>query len=135
MTSTKLLAVAALAFTATCGIASAQLPEGRIYDFDSNARGACPSADWHIVVGANNTLSGVITWNNMQAMARATGTINPASRTFQMTAVRMDEGGKGNTATIDGTVRQDGWLVANIKGPNIECRNINVPWFVPPAKS
>ena len=42
MTSTKLLAIAALAITGTCGIASAQLPEGRIYDFDFEREGCLP---------------------------------------------------------------------------------------------
>jgi hypothetical protein len=101
MKSTKLIAASALAIAATCGVASAQaLPEGRVYDVDARARGACPSADWHVVVGPNNTLSGVITWDNMKAMAHATGTANVANRTFQMAAVRVDEGGKGHTATI-----------------------------------
>ncbi len=133
MTSIKLVTGSLLAIAATCGVASAQpLPEGRVYTFHSGTTGPCPGADWHVVVGSNNTLSGVITWDNMKAMARASGTVNPANRTFQMNAVRVDEGGKGRTATIDGTVRQDGWLVANVKGPNISCQGINVPWFVPP---
>jgi hypothetical protein len=132
MKSTKLIAASALAIAATCGVASAQaLPEGRVYDFDSRARGACPAADWHVVVGANDALSGVITWDNMKAMAHATGKVNPANRTFQMTAVRVDEGGKGNTATIDGTVRQDGWMIANIKGPKINCQGVQIPWYTP----
>ena len=41
-------------------------------------------------------------------------------------------GGQGRTATVTGTVRQDGWLTANVKGPNINCQGINVPWFTPP---
>ena len=39
----------------------------------------------------------------------------------------------GQKAMPGRMLRQDGWLVANIKGPNIECRNINVPWFVLPG--
>ena len=105
MTSTKLLAVSCVGLYRNMRrCVGTTLPEGRVYDFDfERSRGACPAADWHIVVGANNTLSGVITWDNAQAMAHATGAVN-ANRTFQMTAVRVDEGGKGNTATIDGTV-------------------------------
>ena len=43
-----------------------------------------------------------------------------------------EEGGQGRTATIDGTVStQDGWLTASIEGPNVKCRGVKVPWFVP----
>ncbi len=47
-----------------------------------------------------------------------------------MTAVEV--GGQGRTATVDGTLRTGGWLVANVNGPNITCQGINVPWFVAP---
>jgi hypothetical protein len=32
---------------------------------------------------------------------------------------------------VSGTVGQNGWLKANIKGPNVNCENIDVPWFAP----
>jgi len=65
-------------------------------------------------------------------MARATGTVNMANRTFSMNAVEV--GGQGRTATVTGTVRQDGWLVANINGPGVACTGVNIPWSVaPPA--
>jgi len=105
------------------------LPEGRIYAFHSKAQASCPELDWHLVVGANNTLTGMISWDNMKSIARASGSANPANRTFTMNAVR--EGGSGHGATINGTVRQDGWLVANIKGQNVNCQGIVVQWFVP----
>ena len=58
------------------------------------------------------------------------------SRADDSTAVRdaaaREVGGKGRTATITGTVGGNGWLTANIKGPKIDCQNINVPWFSPP---
>jgi hypothetical protein len=126
----RVLTVSALALTANVGVASAQLPEGRIYTFHSSAQAGCPSLDWHVVTGANNTLDGMIAWDNMTAMAHATGTVNPTTRTFAMQAHEV--GGQGRTATVDGTVRQDGWLTANIHGPNISCTGINVPWGTPP---
>ncbi len=128
----KTISASALAIAAACGVASAQgMPEGRVYTFHSGAQAGCPALDWHVVVGANGALSGMIAWDNMQKMAHATGTVNMQARTFQMTAT----GPKGGTATVSGTVRQDGWLVANIHGPNVSCTGINVPWFTPPPPS
>jgi hypothetical protein len=69
----------------------------------------------------------------MGAMAHATGTINMQGRTFRMTAKEV--GGQGRTATVDGTIRQDGWLVANIKAPKVTCTRITVPWFTPPSNT
>ena len=98
--------------------------------FHSSAQGGCPSLDWHVVVGENNTLDGMIAWDDMKAMARATGSINPTARTFAMQAHEV--GGQGRTATVDGRVGQDGWLVANIHGQNVSCTGIDVPWGTPP---
>ena len=129
----KTMIAAGLAIAATCGVAPAQtLPAGRVYTFHSTPQGSCPALDWHVVVQSNGDLSGMIAWNNMQSMARATGTVNMANRTFSMNAVEV--GGQGRTATVTGTVRQDGWLVANINGPGVACTGVNIPWSVaPPA--
>ena len=128
----KTMIAAGLAIAATCGVASAQaLPAGRVYTFHSTPQGSCPALDWHVVVQSNGDLSGMIAWNNMQSMARATGTVNMANRTFSMNAVEV--GGQGRTATVTGTVRQDGWLVANINGPGVACKGVTVPWSVTPA--
>ena len=110
--------------------ATQQLPTGRVYVFHSSAQSSCPSLDWHIVLEGNDSLAGVIAWNHMQSVARASGWINMQSRTFQMTATEV--GGQGRTANINGTVGQEGWLVANISGPNVNCQGIDVRWFVPP---
>jgi hypothetical protein len=107
-----------------------QLPPGRVYVFHSTAQSSCPALDWHVVLTPDGTLDGVIAWNNMQSLARASGSLNAQSRTFQMTA--REVGGQHRTATIDGTLRQDGYLVANISAPNLHCQGITVPWFVPP---
>ena len=109
-----------------------QLPVGRTYVFHSDARGACPELDWHIIVGTNDALSGLISWDNQQHIARATGTLNRQAKTFFITAREVS--GQGRTANVSGTVRQDGWLVANIQGPNVSCQGINVPWFAPPPE-
>ena len=122
MISPKMIAASALAIAATCGAASAQgvAPPGRVYAFHSQASGPCPALDWHVVVGPNNSLSGML--------AHVTGSVTPA-RTFTMTAKEV--GGQGRVANITGQVRTDGWMVASIKGPKIECNGIAVPWYTP----
>jgi hypothetical protein len=134
MNASKFLTASALAIAATCGVASAQgLPEGRVYTFHSKAQSGCPALDWHVVVGANNSLAGMISWDDMKSMAHASGTVNMQARTFSMQAHEV--GGQGRSATVDGTVRQDGYLVANVKGKNVTCTGITVPWFVPTPSS
>jgi hypothetical protein len=86
--------------------------------------------DWHIVAERNGTLEGMISWNGMQDMAKANGTYNAQSGTFQMTAKEV--GGRGRTATIKGTGdSKTGWLTADIQGPNLKCQGVKVRWFVP----
>ena len=109
-----------------------QLPPGRVYVFHSTAQSSCPALDWHVVLTPDGTLDGIIAWNNMQSLAHASGSLNPQSRTFQMTALEV--GGQHRTATIDGTVTQNGYLVAHISAPNLNCQGITVPWFVPPPR-
>ncbi|HLY88116.1 MAG TPA: hypothetical protein VKQ27_03965 [Acetobacteraceae bacterium] len=126
------LAAGALMLAATFGAAAAQsLPEGRVYVFHSTAQGACPALDWDIVVRANNTLSGTIAWDDMKSIAYATGGYDMVKRTFKMSAQEIR--GHGRTATVDGQIRQDGWLIANIHGPKVTCLGIAVPWYTPPA--
>ena len=132
MKSTWSLAVCALSFAAGWGGgASAQdLPPGRVYSFHAPAHGNCPAMDWHIVTEGNGTLNGMISWNSMQDMARATGTYSAQTGKFQMTAKEV--GGQGRTATIQGTADSNaGWLTADIQGPNVKCQGVKVPWFVP----
>ena len=73
------VAAGAVVVTATCNMALAQqvAPEGRVYVFHSRPAGQCPSLDWHVVVGENNALSGMVAWNNMKNMANVAGTIAP----------------------------------------------------------
>ena len=126
----RVLTVSVLALTASLGAASAQgFPEGRVYTFHSGAQGSCPALDWHVVIGPNNTLNGMIAWDDMKAIAHATGSLNPAARTFSMQVQEL--GGQGRSATVEGTVRQDGWMVANVNGQNVACTGIAVPWFSP----
>ncbi|MGA8191766.1 MAG: hypothetical protein WB902_00150 [Acetobacteraceae bacterium] len=127
------VAAGAVVVTATCNMALAQqvAPEGRVYVFHSRPAGQCPSLDWHVVVGENNTLSGIVAWNNMKNMANVSGTIAP-NRSFSMQGKEV--GGSGRTATITGVLRSDGWLTANVKGQNLDCQGILVMFAVPPPQ-
>ena len=79
-----------LALTAATGAATAQkpfkLPAGRLYVFHSGPRSGYPGVDWYIVAEVGDTLTGFIAWNNMQSLARATGTLNRRAGTFELTA-------------------------------------------------
>ena len=132
MQSAVSLTAFTLAIAAIWGdAASAQsFPPGRIYAFHSPAQGNCPAMDWHLVTEGNGTINGMISWNGMQNMAKATGTYNAQAGTFQMAAKEV--AGQGRTATINGTVDNNtGWLTADIQGANVKCQGVKVPWFVP----
>jgi hypothetical protein len=132
MTRTKSVVAGALVLAAALSVVSeAQVPEGRLYAFRTKPVADCPALDWHVVVDANGVVSGMISWDGMKSMARATGMVNRTSKTFAMAAKEM--GGQGRMATITGEVRADGWLVANVKGPKVDCKGIVVPWYTPPA--
>ena len=101
--------------------------EGTVYVFHSKANDGCPALDWHVVVGINGALNGMISWDAMKSMAHVSGTMN-ADKDFSMTATEV--GGAGRTAAITGTVRPtDGWLIADVKGAGVNCQKIVVPIF------
>jgi hypothetical protein len=107
-----------------------ELPPGRVYTFHSGPQSGCPSLDWHVVLEPGGDLSGMIAWNNMQSIARASGKVNPGTGAFQMTATEV--GGQGRTATITGTADGNtGWLTADIQGADVKCHAVKVPWFNP----
>jgi hypothetical protein len=68
----------------------------------------------------------------MKSMARATGSIGP-DRTFTLNL--KETGGHHNTATVTGQARSDGFLVAEIKGPHVDCKGIVVPIWRPGTQS
>ena len=123
MIGRKLIPTSALA--ASMSVAFAQVPEGRIYALHSRAVGACPSLDWHIVLEPNGILAGMISWDGMKTMARATGTIDRRSHTFTMIAKEME--GQARSAKVKGQIREDGLLIAHIEGPRGTCDAVIVP--------
>ena len=136
MTSVRLAIAATLTLAGAATLIAqpaapkARVLEERVYVLHSKAVGSCPSLDWHIVSESGGTLSGMIAWNNMQAMAKATGTVDRKNRTFSVIATEL--GGQGRRAAIDGTIRSDGWLVANIRGEQMNCSAVVVPIYAEP---
>lgn len=137
MRAAEQLTTALLALMAATGTASAQqnpydLPPGRLYVFHSGPGGGCPGLDWHVVVDAGNALTGIIAWNNMQSLARVTGSINRQTGALELTAHEV--GGQGRTATATGKVDPgSGWMTADVQGQDVKCQSIKVPWFTPPS--
>jgi hypothetical protein len=85
---------------------------GRVYSMDTPAVGDCPSLDWHIVVGKNNTLTGMIGANDMQTVFRVTGSYN-AEKAFHLTGTEV---GGTRTAAINGQIQNDGQMAASLGG-------------------
>ena len=128
----KLMASSVMATGLACGAASAQ--SAGMYVLHAKASGSCPALDWHIAVeptSSTDNLSGMIGWDNMKHVARVSGTLNPNTRLFEMTATEV--GGEGRTAKIDGQLRLDGWLTANITGEGVNCKSVTIPYYVPPS--
>ena len=106
-----------------------QAPQERVFSFRSNATfSGCPSLDWHVVVQPDYTVSGMVGWQNMQVIARVSGTMDPQSKTYQLTA--KEANGK-RTATINGTIIAPDHITANIKGPGIDCQGLDVWAYTP----
>jgi hypothetical protein len=116
--SAAVTAVMAGALLAGVGwnIASAQVTGqpfvGRVYTLHTKSVGGCPSMDWHIVVGDNNTLSGMIAVDNMKTVFRVTGSYE-AGKSFRLDGKQVD----GNrTGAINGRIDPTGTMEATLGG-------------------
>jgi hypothetical protein len=121
----KLMAWGALIFGASLSPVSAQMPKGSVYVLHSGAHRGCPSLDRYIVVEAGDTLAGMIAWDDMKVMTKASGRVDRPHHTFSM--IETEIGGQKRTATVEGKVEGDGQIVANIKGPNVTCTAVAIP--------
>ena len=109
--------------------AAVQAPQERVFSFHSNATfSGCPSLDWHVVVQPDYTVSGMVGWQNMQVVARVSGTMDPQSKTYQLTA--KEANGK-RTATITGTIISPDHITANIKGSGVDCQGLDIWAYTP----
>jgi hypothetical protein len=77
-----------------------------------------------------NNVTGMIGWDDRKHIARVGAFVNPDTRYFMMEATEV--GGEARTAKIDGQLRMDGWLTADVTGDAFSCKSITVPYYVPP---
>jgi hypothetical protein len=93
MRAARFFPVAVVALVCVVRIAAAQVPQGRVYVLHSGAGGGCPHLDWHILVEPDDDIAGMISWNEMRTIARATGHVDRSNHTFSLVATEL--GGKG----------------------------------------
>jgi hypothetical protein len=74
------------------------------YNLSTPKSGTCPGIDWHVVVDADRTIAGNLSWDRMRHTATVTGTLKPDD-TFELTA---SEVGGSRHATITGKVLSQG---------------------------
>jgi len=72
-----------------------------LYAFHTGQAGTCPGLDWHVTVEPNYAVTGLVSWDNNQHVAKIAGTISPQDGAFHANA--QEVGGAGRTATISGT--------------------------------
>jgi hypothetical protein len=125
MTIAKLTTI--LVLIVVSSVVYARVPEGRIYVLHSQAAGACPPLDWHILVETNGVLAGMISWNGMKTMARATGAVNRQAHTFAMAAKEL--GGQARIIKVAGQIQDNGTIIAKIQGVNVSCDAVVVPIY------
>lgn len=114
-----LAVVAALGFATVPFIAQAASENHDVlYDTQTQTKGGCPSMAWHVVVHPDNTLNGVVSWDQEKHMAHLTGTVDK-NGSFKANAV---EQGSGKTDTVTGSVHGND-LKATINGTGTGCDN------------
>ena len=126
-----LATVTVIAAAIAGGAAHAQAPAAkeRVFSFHSDATSmSCPSLDWHVVVATNYTVTGMIGWQDMGAIARVTGSMDPKTKTYQLTA---NEVGGSRTATITGKIISPDHITANVMAPGVNCQNLQVWGWTP----
>jgi len=101
---------------------------GRVYSLHINAFQGCPSLDWHIVVGENHTLSGIIAVDNMKTVYRVTGSYEPG-KSFRLDGRQVDGAGTG---AINGKIEPTGIMAATLGGLPVgsacQGKTVYVPW-------
>jgi len=133
---TTAMAAGALLTGAAWSSAFAQAPaappvEGTVFTVHAPAAGSCPSLDWHVWVGPNGTLSGIVSTDQTTHIWRVTGKLS-ANSSFHLDSKEV--GGQQRTGTVDGQVQPNGALVAKMgagTGGTGACANktIYVRWF------
>jgi len=141
MFAKKLLPTVAVGILLLCAggnTSSAQSPgdtpasPGRVYLLHTPAGGGCPELDWHVVVGEQNTLSGLIGLDDNRVVFNVTGTFNSQDKTFQLFGPEI---GGTRTAMVTGTVQANGRLTSKLNGlpvgPECQAKTVSVQWISP----
>ena len=132
----------ALLSCAGIGLASAQAPGdtapsvGRVYTLHTAAvGGGCPSLDWHIVVGPNDTLSGMIGADDMKVVFSVTGKYDPVLKTASMSGKEISGPNPGAPGALNAQVQSDGRLAASLGGLPVgaacQGKTVYVRWTSP----
>jgi hypothetical protein len=132
--SAAITAVTAAALLSCVGLnaaraqATGQTYVGRVYTLHIKSFQGCPSLDWHIVVGENHTLSGMIAVDNMKTMYRVVGSYEPG-KSFRLDGHQVDGNGTG---AINGKIEPTGIMTATLGGLPVgsacQGRTVYVPW-------
>lgn len=138
------MAAAMIVLSSSIALAQETVPGDRVYVLHSKAQGTCPALDWHIVASPNGALSGMLELPDRQTVATISGSIvrNVEIERFglslggdpQVQHVRMvasEVGGHHRIVDITGIILSNGWMVAEVEGPGVSCKDITAPLFVP----
>jgi|ERR1700733_13683027 hypothetical protein len=119
--------VAGLFMTGLAGTATALQPtQGEVLSFHSEGYGQCPDLDWHLVVGANKHLSGLIAWDGMKNVARVSGSFDEGGK-FHLALQPVD--GSASPGNVDGQLPEyTGWLTASVTGAGCPHQQVQVQW-------
>ena len=110
-----------IAFTAAASFAPAKAQrtvQAQWYNLSTPKSGTCPGIDWHVVVDADRTIAGNLSWDRMKHTATLSGSLKPDD-TFELTA---SEVGGSKHATITGKVLRSG-SEFTITGSGTGCDN------------
>jgi hypothetical protein len=104
--------------------------EGMVFSATSPAVGDCTAMSWYFRIGANHTLTGMVSHLGTDDVWQVKGTYTP-EHTFHVDTQELT--GQRRTGSVDGQVMQNGSLtlrVGNVAGES-PCANktIYLPWF------
>jgi hypothetical protein len=141
----RLIAAAMMmALASSIALAQKTVSGDRVYVLHSEAQGTCPALDWHIVASPDGVMSGTFALPDRKMVATVSGSIlphvkverfgpslggDPQIQQFRMIASEI--GNHQRIANITGIIQPDGWMTALVEGPDVMCKSIRVPLFVP----
>ena len=143
----RLIAAAMMAALSSSMALAKAAPGDRVYVLHSEAQGTCPALDWHIVVSPNGVLSGRFALPDRKMVATVSGAILPHvkaerfgpsldsnSQIQEFRMIASEIGKHQRIANVTGIIQPDGWMIAVVEGPGVECKSIRVPLFVPASE-